>query len=336
MKKNILFGIAAISALVSCSKSETSTCPSLESFTADFADTKTTLNNDLSQSWVGGEYVRILDIAENNKFNSIPIENCHIFQNPSSSPSSTATFVSTDPNFHFELGHKYYVYYCGALDYLKKSGFYSETIAYPWIMYAVNQIFNPEKKYGISDDVIPLAGRIDASSSLSTKGNVSFSNVAALLVLRVTNQSSQPKTIHHITFSCLGEDGVIYKKFLFGNSYRSKSFDDQDFEMTPASSGFAKAKLTCNDFVLQAGATQDFGMVITPNSSSGKLIFEFYSASSESDATRIGLPVQTTGNVTKGTFLTGSVNVIKLNLWSDSETKSVAGIKTLDVEYETL
>ncbi len=260
MKKFFTLAAIATLALCACNKSDIDENREAASFVATFDNTvKTVLNEDRSQSWLGGEVVRIIDVAELNNGNS----DSYKFRNTSATQSNVATFVADDPSFEFVEGHSYCAYYGGANeanDVTLHSGYMCYT-------YDSDFLYNPEGQYGLPDNVVPLVCKFNYTGK-STLQSLRFHNVANLLVLRITNNASESKQIGHIQLAITPEAPFSN---LFGQSRdvatlaSSSDYSSPSYEFcTGFTNNSNKSSVNFSSpTTLDAGETKDFAVFIT-------------------------------------------------------------------------
>ena len=260
MQKLFTLVIVAILALCSCSKSEINENREAASFVAALHDnTKTILNNDRSQSWLGGEVVQIFDVTDFVKGTSAVYK----FTNTNTGQSTVAEFVAEDPNFKFVEGHSYYAYYGGA----NEANILATKDNFITLTYDKDFLYNPEGKYGLPNNSIPLSCKFKYTGKSSVQ-SLKFRNVVNLLVLRITNNTSESKQIGHIL---LDLQPVFQLTQLFGQSRDNQSLTDKTDYSTPDyvyCQGFTNNSSKSNinfgsPIMLGAGKTKDFAVFIT-------------------------------------------------------------------------
>ncbi len=260
MKKFYTLAAIATLALCACNKSDIDENREAASFVATFDNTvKTVLNEDRSQSWLGGEVVRIIDVAELNNGNS----DSYKFRNTSATQSNVATFVADDPSFEFVEGHSYCAYYGGANeanDVTLHSGYMCYT-------YDSDFLYNPEGQYGLPDNVVPLVCKFKYTGK-STLQSLRFHNVANLLVLRITNNASESKQIGHIQLDAERDIDIMK---MFGQTRdvatlaSSSDYSSPSYEFcTGFTNNSTKSSINFSSpITMYAGETKDFAVLIT-------------------------------------------------------------------------
>lgn len=211
-----------------CNKSEIIENKEAASFVASFdANTKTTLNNNLSQSWLGGEVVKVLDVTDASQ--ETPIETTCTFTNIGTK-GPKATFVANDPEnpeFEFVEGHNYFVYYGGTSDKSETLCRVDKTLL--GLKFSTAYLYNPTGKYGLSDNIIPLASKFKYTGKASVQ-NIIFHNISSLLVLRVTNKSGEDKQVGYIQIGHLakndGQPAPSWQTHIFGGALPQYSNTD--------------------------------------------------------------------------------------------------------------
>ena len=197
MKKIFILIAIASMTFCACNKSEIIENKEAASFVASFdANTKTTLNDDRSQSWLGGEIVKVLDVTDASQ--DTPVETTCTFTNIGPK-GPKATFVADDPEFEFVEGHNYFVYYGGTLNSTNYSTTLSkvEKALLLGLKFSTAYLYNPTGTYGLSDNQIPLASKFKYTGKASVQ-NIIFHNISSLLVLRVKNNSAESKQVGYI------------------------------------------------------------------------------------------------------------------------------------------
>lgn len=228
MKKIFILIAIASMTFCACNKSEIIENKEAASFVASFdANTKTTLNNDLSQSWLGGEVVKVLDVTDASK--DTPVETTCTFTNIGIK-GPKATFVADNQSFEFVEGHNYFVYYGGTSDKSETLCRVDKTLL--GLKFSTAYLYNPTGKYGLSDNLIPLASKFKYTGKASVQ-NIIFHNISSLLVLRVTNKSGEDKQVGYIQIGHLAQSGQPYPSWrthIFGGALPpySKSDDYSD------------------------------------------------------------------------------------------------------------
>ena len=208
MKKIFILIAIASMTFCACNKSEIIENKEAASFVASFdANTKTTLNDDRSQSWLGGEVVKVLDVTDASQ--DTPIETTCTFTNIGTK-GPKATFVADNQSFEFVEGHNYFVYYDGTSNpKLNRS-----TERYLGLQFNKENFYNPTGTYGLSDNQIPLASKFKYTGKASVQ-NIKFHNIVSLLVLKVTNNSAESKQVGYIQ---LEESKKDYTTNIFGGA----------------------------------------------------------------------------------------------------------------------
>ena len=221
MKKIFILIAIASMTFCACNKSEIIENKEAASFVASFdANTKTTLNDDRSQSWLGGEVVKVLDVTDASQ--DTPIETTCTFTNIGTK-GPKATFVADDQLFEFVEGHNYFVYYGGTLNSTNYSS--SLTRVSPTLLglkFSKGYLYNPTGKYGLSDNQIPLASKFKYTGKASVQ-NIIFHNISSLLVLRVKNNSAESKQVGYIQIE---QSEQNWQTHMFGGALVSFSKTD--------------------------------------------------------------------------------------------------------------
>lgn len=255
-----LVAIAAI-ALCACNKNEINENREAASFVAALHDnTKTILNNDRSQAWLGGEVIQIFDVTDFVNGTSAVYK----FTNTNTGQSTVAEFVAEDPNFKFVEGHSYYAYYGGA----NEANILATKDNFITLTYDKDFLYNPEGKYGLPNNSIPLSCKFKYTGKSSVQ-SLKFRNVVNLLVLRITNNTSESKQIGHILFDAQPE--VLPLAWLFGQSRDNQDLIAGIDYSTPVyvyCQGFTNNSSKSNinfgsPIMLGAGETKDFAVFIT-------------------------------------------------------------------------
>ena len=254
-----LVAIAAI-ALCACNKNEINENREAASFVAALHDnTKTILNNDRSQAWLGGEVIQIFDVTDFVNGTSAVYK----FTNTNTGQSTVAEFVAEDPNFKFVEGHSYYAYYGGA----NEANILATKDNYITLTYDKDFLYNPEGKYGLPNNSIPLSCKFKYTGKSSVR-SLKFRNVVNLLVLRITNNTSESKQIGHIL---LDLQPAFYLTQLFGQSRDNQALSAEIDYSTPDyvyCQGFTNISSQSNinfgsPIMLGDGETKDFAVFIT-------------------------------------------------------------------------
>ena len=199
MKKIFILIAIASMTFCACNKSEIIENKEAASFVASFdANTKTTLNNDkeLSQSWLGGEVVKVLDVTHASQITDPKkeeVKTCTFTNIGTKGPK--ATFVADNQSFEFVGGHNYFVYYGGTSDKSDQLSIVDKM--HLGLKFSAAYLYNPTGKYGLSDNLIPLVSKFKYTGKASVQ-NIMFHNISSLLVLRVTNTSGEDKQVGYI------------------------------------------------------------------------------------------------------------------------------------------
>lgn len=254
-----LVAIAAI-ALCACNKNEINENREAASFVATFSDNvKTLLNNDRSQAWLGGEVIQIFDVTDFVNGTSAVYK----FTNTNTGQSTVAEFVAEDPNFKFVEGHSYYAYYGGA----NEANILATKDNFITLTYDKDFLYNPEGKYGLPNNSIPLSCKFKYTGKSSVR-SLKFRNVVNLLVLRITNNTLESKQIGHIL---LDLQPAFYVTQLFGQSRDNQDLSSPEIDYsTPVyvyCQGFTNISSQSNinfgsPIMLGAGETKDFAVFI--------------------------------------------------------------------------
>ena len=254
-----LVAIAAI-ALCACNKNEINENREAASFVAALHDnTKTILNNDRSQAWLGGEVIQIFDVTDFVNGTSAVYK----FTNTNTGQSTVAEFVAEDPNFKFVEGHSYYAYYGGA----NEANILATKDNFITLTYDKDFLYNPEGKYGLPNNSIPLSCKFKYTGKSSVR-SLKFRNVVNLLVLRITNNTLESKQIGHIL---LDLQPAFYLTQLFGQSRDNQDLSSPEIDYsTPVyvyCQGFTNISSQSNinfgsPIMLGAGETKDFAVFI--------------------------------------------------------------------------
>ena len=254
-----LVAIAAI-ALCACNKNEINENREAASFVATFSDNvKTLLNNDRSQAWLGGEVIQIFDVTDFVNGTSAVYK----FTNTNTGHSTVAEFVAEDPNFKFVEGHSYYAYYGGA----NEANILAMKDNFITLTYDKDFLYNPEGKYGLPNNSIPLSCKFKYTGKSSVQ-SLKFRNVVNLLVLRITNNTSESKQIGHILLDLQPAFSLTQ---LFGQSRDNQDLSAGIDYSTPVyvyCQGLTNNSSQSNinfgsPIMLGAGETKDFAVFIT-------------------------------------------------------------------------
>ena len=228
MKKIFILIAIASMTFCACNKSEIIENKEAASFVASFdANTKTTLNDDRSQSWLGGEVVKVLDVTDASQ--ETPIETTCTFTNKGTK-GPKATFVADNQSFEFVQGHNYFVYYGGTSDKSDQLSIVDKM--HLGLKFSAAYLYNPTGKYGLSDNLIPLVSKFKYTGKASVQ-NIIFHNISSLLVLRVTNTSGEDKQVGYIRIGHLEQPEKpkpSWRTHIFGGALPrySKSDDYSD------------------------------------------------------------------------------------------------------------
>lgn len=293
-----------------CNKSEIIENKEAASFVASFdANTKTTLNNNLSQSWLGGEVVKVLDVT--NAFLATPIETSCTFTNVYATKSTKATFVADDPSFEFIEGHNYIVYYAGTNSTtLKREG----ATRYMSIKFKSDFKYNPLGKYGLPDNQIPLISKFKYSGKASVQ-NILFHNITNLLVIRVKNNTSESKQVGYIKIE---QSKKHYTVNMFGGALIPYTNTDDyslpgtsyDFWGGSSASGLGQI-IFDSPITIASGETKDFAVfIMRPDSGTFDLttqIFDKNNGNKIAEAVKSGL--SKTNFVGPGRTLVWSIDI---------------------------
>lgn len=252
MKKYFIIALS-LCAVMSCSKENTITNNTPLSFTAGFDEgTKSMLNDDRSQSWLGGDKVIVYDITDIPVFADLVSAS---FTNISTSPSSSAIFTldAESSSFTFENNHKYL-----ALHNARVSATQLEKIKSCTIKFTNTISFDSSRKYGMPDNTIPVASFFTYTGESSLQ-NISFHNITALCVVRVKNKTMNPIHISRISLSET-YGGTAWKGRVFGGCiYYSNRFGN--YKLQGVSSGSDTSTISC-DKIIDSGAECDFSTIM--------------------------------------------------------------------------
>lgn len=266
MKKIFILIAIASMTFCACNKSEIIENKEAASFVASFdANTKTTLNDDRSQWWLGGEVVKVLDVTDASQVKPVGIT-CTFTNKGTKGPK--ATFVANNQLFEFVEGHNYFVYYDGTSD----PKLTRATEKYLGLQFNKDYLYNPTGKYGLSDNQIPLASKFKYTGKASVQ-NIKFHNIVSLLVLKVTNNSAESKQVGYIQLEesrdQLEEPISDYRTNIFGGALVPYSKSD-DYSSLGTSYNFGGgSNATYMAFVsfsspitIAKGETKDFAVCV--------------------------------------------------------------------------
>lgn len=222
------------------------------SFTAGFAEgTKSMLNDDRSQTWLGGDQVIIYDVTDK----STPSSQAK-FTNISSNPSTSATFTINPEfsSFEFVTNHKYLALH-------NATGVFSDSKSYRIIMKNSGAItYDSGRKYGMPDHTIPVAYYFTYSGKSSLQ-NFSFKNIMALCVVRVTNNTSAPINISKIELKASSDSpDSKWNANVFGGIW-IVDYSSSPYVGCSASPLKDTNVITCNN-TIEPGATCDYSTLI--------------------------------------------------------------------------
>ena len=267
MKKIFILIAIASMTFCACNKSEIIENKEAASFVASFdANTKTTLNDNRSQWWLGGEVVKVLDVTHASQDPKTEIS-C-IFTNKGTK-GPKATFVADNQSFKFVEGHNYFVYYGGTSNKSETLRRVDNTLL--GLKFSTAYLYNPTGKYGLSDNLIPLASKFKYTGEASVQ-NIIFHNISSLLVLRVTNKSGEDKQVGYIQIGHFAQNGKpdpSWRTHIFGGALPAYSEDD-DYSNPSTSYNFGGGSnatyLAIVSFssstTIEPGETKDFAVCV--------------------------------------------------------------------------
>lgn len=247
MKKYLILALISC-ALMSCGKEDMVNENSTPlSFTAGFdSNSKSMLNNDRSQTWIGLDQVTIYDVTDYASTSSYAT-----FTNTRTTPSTSATFKidSGFESFAFQKDHKYIA--------VHNANSISLNPTYYSIHFKNPVTYDSGRKYGMPDNTIPVACYFTYSDESSLHG-ISFHNISSLCVVRVTNNTSDPINITDIQLEAISTTSWAYKIFraLYIEGYKKDSYD-----MPAASPGSKKTYIVCNN-TIPAGESCDYSTLM--------------------------------------------------------------------------